>query len=104
MDKIWPAKFLLRLMELEAGSAFVNASFVLDDIRQIKDADEICKMKEASRLNDMAVERLIPLVNQGMTEQDWQKNCRRFIWNWVQKDILLSQSVLMGQMRQIHII
>ena len=52
-------KFLLRLMELEAGSAFVNASFVLDDIRQIKDADEICKMKEASRLNDMAVERLI---------------------------------------------
>ena len=39
VDKIWPAKFLLRLMELEAGSAFVNASFVLDDIRQIKDAD-----------------------------------------------------------------
>ena len=27
-------------------------------------------MKEASRLNDMAVERLIPLVNQGMTEQE----------------------------------
>ena len=26
VDKIWPAKFLLRLMELEAGSAFVNAS------------------------------------------------------------------------------
>lgn len=70
VDKIWPAKFLLRLMELEAGSAFVNASFVLDDIRQIKDADEICKMKEASRLNDMAVERLMPLVNQGMTEQE----------------------------------
>lgn len=69
VDKIWPAKFLLRLMELGAGSAFVNGSPVIDEIRQIKDAEEIEKMREASRLNDAAVERLIPLVGKGLTEQ-----------------------------------
>ena len=40
IDKTWPARFLLRLQELGGGSAFVNASSIVDDVRQIKDGEE----------------------------------------------------------------
>ena len=62
IDKIWPAKFLLRLQELEAGSRFVNGSMIVDYIRMIKDEKEQELMRESSRLNDAAVEKLIPWV------------------------------------------
>ena len=32
IDKIWPAKFLLRVQELEAGSRFVNGSMIVDSV------------------------------------------------------------------------
>jgi len=68
VDKEWPAKFLLRLMELMPENRFINGSYILDQIRQIKSEKEQELMLEASRLNDLAMERLIPLVNKGYTE------------------------------------
>lgn len=70
VDKVWPAKFLLRLMELGAGSKFVNGSFIVDYIRMVKDEKELDLMRESSRLNDIAVEKLIPYVTQGLTEKE----------------------------------
>ena len=40
IDKNWPARFLLRLMELDAAPAYRNASAACDDARAIKDAAE----------------------------------------------------------------
>ena len=40
IDKIWPARFLLRLQELGAGSKFLNGSMIVDYIRMIKDEKE----------------------------------------------------------------
>src|SRR5699024_10438744 len=37
VDKNWAAHFLLRLMDLKGGSAFVNGSPILDRIRMYKD-------------------------------------------------------------------
>ncbi len=37
IDKTWPARFLLRLQELGAGSRFLNGSLIVDSIRMIKD-------------------------------------------------------------------
>ena len=68
VDKIWPAKFLLRLMELGVGTEYINASFIVDNIRQIKSAEEQDLMRQASRLNDLGCEKLIPLVSKGYTE------------------------------------
>ncbi len=68
VDKEWPAKFLLRLMELIPENRFVNGSYLVDEIRQIKSKEEQELMAEASRINDLAMERLIPLVNKGYTE------------------------------------
>lgn len=69
IDKTWAAKFLLRLMELRPNLTYRNGSFMLDRIRQIKTKEEQEFMIEASRLNDLAVERLIQEANKGYTEK-----------------------------------
>lgn len=76
IDKIWPARFLLRLQELGAGSKFLNGSMVVDYIRMIKDEKEQELMRESSRLNDIAVERLIPWVSKGLTEKELNAKVR----------------------------
>lgn len=50
IDKTWPARFLLRLMELQVGDAYSNASTIIDHIRQIKTEEEQQKMRVASQL------------------------------------------------------
>lgn len=73
IDKVWPSRFLLRLMELEGGSRFVNSSFIVDHIRMIKDKKEQELMRESSRLNDIAMDRLVPYVTKGLTEEELKK-------------------------------
>lgn len=68
IDKNWPAKFLLRLMELKGGSSYVNGSMILDRIRMCKDEREKDFMREASRLNDLAVGDMIASVSEEFTE------------------------------------
>ena len=55
-------------MELGVGTEYINASFIVDNIRQIKSAEEQDLMRQASRLNDLGCEKLIPLVSKGYTE------------------------------------
>ena len=76
IDKTWQARFLLRLQELGGGSCFVNASPIVDDIRMIKDEKEQALMRESSRLNDLAMERLIPWVSKGLTEKELNAKIR----------------------------
>ncbi len=68
VDKEWPAKFLLRLMELLPDNKFMNGSYILDHIRMIKDEKEQELMIAASRYNDLGMEKLVPLVNKGLSE------------------------------------
>ena len=37
IDKNWPARFLLHLMELNNDSKYVNSSFIIDTLRMCKD-------------------------------------------------------------------
>lgn len=69
IDKIWPAKFLLRLQELGGGSSYVNASPIVDRIRMIKDEKEQELMRKSSLINDEVMEKLIPWVSKGLSEQ-----------------------------------
>lgn len=70
VDKVWPARFLLALMDKMPSVKFVNASYIIDHIRQIKTADEQEKMRAASACNDKSMGELIPLVVKGMTEKE----------------------------------
>lgn len=76
IDKVWPARFLLRLQELGAGSKYLNGSLIVDGVRQIKDEREQQLMREAGAANDKIVERLIPYVVKGYTELEMEKICR----------------------------
>ena len=54
IDKSWPARFLLDLMERNPGVRYVNSSACVDRVRSIKDEYEKEKMRESSRINDAA--------------------------------------------------
>ncbi|NMM61590.1 aminopeptidase P family protein [Clostridium sp. P21] len=69
VDKNWPARFLLRLMELKGGSTFVNGSAILDRVRMCKDEKEKDLMREASRINDISVDKLIKLIPEKHSEK-----------------------------------
>lgn len=70
IDKTWPARFLLRLQELKAGSSFVNGSVIVDKVRQIKDKHEQELMIQSSLVNDKVMEELVPYVVKGLTEKE----------------------------------
>ena len=76
IDKTWPSKFLIRLQELGGGSKFVNGSPIIDYIRMVKDEKEQELMRESSRLNDIAMERIIPWVVKGLTEKELNTKMR----------------------------
>ena len=76
VDKNWPARFLLRLQELGGGSSFVNASWIVDQVRMIKDEEEQELMRISSRINDGVMEKVIPLVAKGMTEMELDHKVR----------------------------
>lgn len=63
IDKNWPSRFLLRLMEFTEGCKFVNGSLILDTVRMFKDEEEKDLMRDASKTNDMAIEKLIGLLS-----------------------------------------
>lgn len=70
VDKNWPARFLLALMERHPNVRYVNSSRCVDGIRAIKDEDEREKMREASRINDRCMEAAAAYLKDGMTEKE----------------------------------
>ncbi|MFZ5967730.1 MAG: M24 family metallopeptidase [Bacillota bacterium] len=69
IDKNWPSKFLLDLMERKGDNAFVNGSFIIDRVRMQKDEKEIQWMRTASQINDAAMERIIQLIPRQYNEK-----------------------------------
>ena len=69
VDKNWPSGFLIRLIDLNGASKYVDGSKIVDYCRQVKDEKEQELMRISSRLNDMAMERLVPLVGEGYSEE-----------------------------------
>lgn len=69
IDKNWPSRFLLRLMQLTKKNNFVNGSFILDRIRMCKDEEEKNLMRKASEINDKAMERLIKSIPDKLSEK-----------------------------------
>lgn len=70
IDKLWPARFLLRLQELHGAKCYVNGSRIIDDVRMIKDEEEQSLMRQAAKANDQIMEKLVGLANKGYTERE----------------------------------
>ena len=69
IDKKWPARFLLPLMDLNPGVRYRDASFCVDQLRLIKDEQELEKMRVASAINDRCMEAAAAYIKEGMTER-----------------------------------
>lgn len=76
VDKTWPSHFLLRLMELNPDSKYVNGSLIVDKVRQIKDAKEIELLEISSKINDEVMADLVEWANKGLTEKELNAKCR----------------------------
>lgn len=70
VDKTWPAKFLIPLMKSKGSAEFVVGSGCIDSLREKKDEEEIALMREASRINDLCIEKGFGFIKAGVTEKE----------------------------------
>ena len=68
VDKVMPAKFLLPLMKTCGNPRVELTSICVDEARACKDAEEREKMRQASRINDLAMAEFRKLLKEGVTE------------------------------------
>lgn len=87
IDKHLFAGFLIGLMEKRAASAYVNGSDCVDMVRAIKSADELEKLRIASRINDQTMEVAKKSLRIGMTEKDLEKIILETYWQLGADDI-----------------
>lgn len=83
VDKEWPARFLLEAMRLYPDATWINGSSVVDGPRVTKDALEIDKMKEASRLNDQVMGKVLSRLKEGNISEIEMSE-------WIQKEFIAS--------------
>ena len=80
IDKVWPSQFTIRLMQAKPDATPVLGSAPVDEARMCKDEEEIKLMREASLMNDQAIELTIAAIREGMTELEldeaYKKNAK----------------------------
>lgn len=76
VDKNWPARFLIGLMEAGAASSYVNGSLAVDFVRAVKDKEEREKMRLSSAINDACMAEFAAALRFGMTEVEMEEQCR----------------------------
>ncbi len=69
VDKDWPARFVLGLMERLPQLRCRVSSRCIDRVRARKDADECEKMRRASRVNDEVMLAVEAFLHEGVTEK-----------------------------------
>ena len=70
VDKAWPSRFLLSLMEKRPDVHPVNGSAPVDEARMLKDAEEIAALRISSHMNDRVTGALRTKLVEGETEMD----------------------------------
>jgi Xaa-Pro dipeptidase len=70
IDKNWPARFFIPLSEYNKNVRYVLGSDCVDDARACKDPAEQKLMREASRINDICIERAFSFIRKGITEKE----------------------------------
>ncbi len=70
IDKAWPSRFLLSLMEKRGDIQPVHGSGPVDEARMLKDSEEIAALRVSSRMNDRVTGALRQSLVEGETELD----------------------------------
>ena len=69
VDKNWASRFLIPLMTHNPDAKYIIGSDCVDDVRACKDYREIEIMKEASRINDVCIQKGMAYIKEGMSEK-----------------------------------
>ena len=70
IDKVWPSRFLISLMEKRNDIRPAVGSAPVDDARKQKDEAETSAMREASAVNDRVMEQVIRELRESVTETE----------------------------------
>ena len=96
VDKNIPVRFLLPLMEMGAGTSYVNASICVDETRAFKDEEERQAMRLASTINDKAMEKFKALLKPGITEREVANQFKEIYQSLGADDVSFPPSVCFG--------
>lgn len=72
IDKNMASKFLLELQSKNKEANYINGT-IIDEVKAIKDSDEIKKMKYSSLMNDKVMEKVSELIQIGKSEKQLQE-------------------------------
>jgi len=78
------------------GFTFQPLSGLVEELRQIKDADEIEKLRTACAISDKALEATIPYIKEGVTEQQILAQLEYFLKTMGGDDLSFETMVLSG--------
>lgn len=70
VDKDWPARYVLPLMAKVPGLSCVVSSLAVDTVRGMKEPGELELMRQASRVNDLCMQRAAAFLHQGVSERE----------------------------------
>lgn len=96
VDKVFPARFLLPIMESAPELKFVLGSDCVDDNRACKDAEERELMRGASEINDKTMTRLMEFFRDGVTETECADFVRACYAEYGCEELAFSPNVSFG--------
>lgn len=97
IDKNWPSGFLIKLIENIPEIKFVNSSYIIDEVRLIKDENEQNLMRESSKINDMVMEELISMVAKGYTEIELKQKAMELYKKYGCEDVSFEPIIAFGK-------
>lgn len=97
VDKNWPSGFLIRLNELVGNLKVINSSFIIDNVRLIKDDEEQKFMRESSKINDIAMEKIIPFIKTGVSEKELNLKIREIYKELGCEDVAFEPVIAFGK-------
>jgi Xaa-Pro dipeptidase len=78
IDKYWPSYFLIALMKKKAAVEWISASPVIDELRQIKTAEELDLLRQSAAIADRVMNRLISADHFPLTEAGIAQKMQQF--------------------------
>ena len=69
IDQDWQARFLLSLMQAQPNAKYINMPQLINDLRAIKDDEELQTLACSSMINDTVMENLLSRVTPDITEE-----------------------------------
>ncbi|MBQ3241820.1 MAG: aminopeptidase P family protein [Oscillospiraceae bacterium] len=78
VDKQWPARYVLHLMELCPNNPLINGSPYMDMTRMVKEPEEQEKLRLSSAMNDRVVAKSIQAIQEGLSEVDLAEKVNEF--------------------------